>query len=370
MKPALLRAFGFLCTTIAIASLSGCCATRHCKDMDGPNVIDYQVSESHPRDVLQGHRNTETIDMLVLSGGGSHGAWGAGVLRGWRDNQQNPRPKQFRVVTGVSTGALLATYAFLGEPEDDALLGQVYTNVVTKDIYRKKFLPFAIFSDSISSSAPLEHLIAAHITSNTLTRVAAGHKEGRGLYVGTVNLDSGKLVIWDLGKIASSNNLQLYREVVLASASIPLMVSPVKIDGNLYVDGGVREQMFFDSKFFPSFKHSDLEAGESPREHPKLNLHVIVNSKLGVNTNCVGDCLLEIVPRTLDVLLDANAFGDLYHLKYLLSLNHFGHFGLAAIPPDFEVTSSAVFDPVMMGKLYEKGAEFGRDRKNWPNRIP
>jgi hypothetical protein len=308
--------------------------------------------------------------MLVLSGGGSHGAWGAGVLRGWRDNPENPRPKKFRVVTGVSTGALLATYAFLGEPEDDELLARVYTNVVTKDIYRKKFLPFAIFSDSISSSAPLKKLISKHITSNTLARVAMGYKEGRGLYVGTVNLDSGQLVIWNLGKIASDNQLQLYRDAVLASASIPVMVSPAKIDGHLYVDGGVREQMFFDRRFFPTFHHSDLATNESPKEHPKLNLHVIVNSQLGVNTNCVGDCLLEIIPRTLDVLLDANAFGDLYHLKYLLSLNHFGRFGLAAIPSDFEVTSSAVFDPVMMGKLYEKGVEFGRTRKNWPKKIP
>ncbi len=117
------------------------------------------------------------------------------------------------------------------EPEDDELLARVYTNVVTADIYRKKFLPFVIFSDSLSSSAPLKRLIKKNISNNTLARVAkAGREEGRGLYVGTVNLDTGRLVIWDLVKIAGDlsnpKRLDLYREVVLASASIPVMVPP------------------------------------------------------------------------------------------------------------------------------------------------
>jgi predicted acylesterase/phospholipase RssA len=154
------------------------------------------VPANAARGILDVKSNTNRIDMLVLSGGGSHGAWGAGVLRGWRDNERNRRPKRFQVVTGVSTGALLSTFAFLGEPEDDDLLASVYTNVVTADIYRKRFLPLVLFSDSLSSSVPLKHVISRHITSNTLARVAAAGRDGkRGLYVGTVNLDSGKLVI-------------------------------------------------------------------------------------------------------------------------------------------------------------------------------
>src|SRR5690349_9879909 len=126
-----------LCGTLLL--LVGCCSTRHCENA-GQAVTNYQFRASSVREVVEAqslHAETN-IEMLILSGGGSHGAWGAGVLRGWRQNQQNPRPAKFQVVTGVSTGALLATYAFLGEPADDELLEQAYTTVKTKDIYRKK----------------------------------------------------------------------------------------------------------------------------------------------------------------------------------------------------------------------------------------
>ncbi len=363
---------GFLIVGVVIASLTGCSTSRHCQGA-GAAVAKYQLQTNSVQDALRVRAEAprEQVDMLVLSGGGSHGAWGAGVLRGWRDNAVNPRPKKFQVVTGVSTGALLATYAFLGQPEDDDLLERAYTSVQTSEIYRHKFLPFALLSDSLYSSSPLARTIAKYLTQETVDRVArAGREEHRRLYVGTVNLDAGGLVIWDLTAIAMDESnvhrLDLYRRVVLASASIPIMVPPVNIDGNLYVDGGARAQLFFERHFFPALR----QIKERGILHPNLTIHIIVNGKLGVEPVCVNDWLKDVALRTLEMLLDANAIGDLYRIKYLLDLNHYGHFRLSFIPPDVAVTTSDVFDPKMMRALYDAGLQFGKTRAKWDDSIP
>lgn len=367
------KAIGYpLALCLALTFLGGCCASRHC-DGAGQAVAKYQFHAATAQKALavQTGAPEEPIDILVLSGGGSHGAWGAGVLRGWRDNSQNPRPKKFRIVTGVSTGALLATYAFLGQPPDDELLREAYTNVVTSDIYHKKFLPFALFSDSLYSSRPLARRIEKYVTLEAVDRVAEAGQEGRRLYVGTVNHDKESLVIWDLTEIAmdkaNPKRLELYRQVVLASASIPILVQPVMIDGNLYCDGGARSQLFFEKGFFPTLRQMKKQGVL----HPNLTIYIIVNGKLGLApTSCVSDCLPQIVSRTLDTLLDANEIGDLYRIKYVLDIMDYGHFRLCYIPQDMPVTSSSVFDPEMMSRLYNKGVEFGRTTAKWEDSIP
>ena len=360
------KPIGLLWVGVILMSVAGCCTSRHCEQA-GQAVAKYHFQAPSIRAAFEarGEPKSQPVDILVLSGGGSHGAWGAGVLRGWRENLEHPRPRKFQVVTGVSTGALLATHAFLGEPEDDTLLQEAYNDVKTSDIYSSKLLPFALLTDSLKSSAPLKRRVARYITQHTIERVAqAGREDHRRLYAGTVNYDTGKLVIWDLTAIAmdetNRNRLGLYRQVVLASASIPILVPPVKIDGNLYADGGARAQLFFESGLLP-----DL------REVPNTNLtvYVIVNGKLGMETNCVSDCLKDLTLRTLDMLLDANGIGNLYQLRYELARVGFGKFRLSCIPRDFPVTSSAVFEPGAMQRLYEAGVQFGK-RDRWEHQIP
>ena len=358
-----------LCGTLLL--LVGCCSTRHCENA-GQAVTNYQFRASSVREVVEAqslHPETN-IEMLILSGGGSHGAWGAGVLRGWRQNQQNPRPAKFQVVTGVSTGALLATYAFLGEPADDELLEQAYTTVKTKDIYRKKFLLFALFSDALYSSRPLKHTIAKYISEDTLRRVAkAGQEEHRRVYVGTVNHDSGKLVIWDLTAIAmdmaNPKRLDLYRQVVLASASIPILVPPVNIDGNLYADGGARAQLFFQKDFFQSFKPMKQMGEEGGPKHTNLTFHIIINGKVGPDpeVTCVQDCLPGIAKSTLNMLLDANEIGNLYQIEHVRNRIGFGKMWYAPIPTEVSVTPSDEFVPEKMKALYQAGVEFGKAGK-------
>src|SRR5207302_1482607 len=132
------------------------------------------------------------------------------------------------------------------------------------------------------------------------------------------------LVIWDLTAIAmdesNAKRRELYRRVVLASGSIPIMVQPVKIDGNLYADGGTRAQLFFEKGFFPALRQIKKYHEEHKSPLPNLTLHIIVNGKLGLEAMCASDCLKGIASRALETLLDANEIGDLYHLKYVLGL--------------------------------------------------
>ena len=208
--------------------------------------------------------------MLSLSGGGQNGAFGAGFLIGWRESGRRP---EFDIVGGVSTGALLATHALLGTPADDAQLEAMYTQITKKDIYREIGVFGLLFgADSLSDTAPLRALIAKHITAETLERVAAAYDDNRLLVVGTTNIDYGQTWIWNMSMIAKDGNLELYREVLLASASFPIVFPPVEIEGHLFVDGAARSNVVI--------------AGMAGTERPKPplygpgNMYLIDNGRL------------------------------------------------------------------------------------------
>src|SRR5215813_4492757 len=186
-------------------------------------------------------KHGRALNMLSLSGGGQNGAFGAGLLIGWRESGKRP---QFDVVGGVSTGALLATHALLGTPADDAQLEEMYTQVSKKDIYIERgIFSLAAGADSLADTAPLRALIAKHITAETLERVAAAYKNNRLLVVGTTNIDYSRTWVWNMSQIAKDGNLGLYRDVLLASASFPIVFPPVEIDGHLFVDGAARSNL-------------------------------------------------------------------------------------------------------------------------------
>jgi predicted acylesterase/phospholipase RssA len=165
-------------------------------------------------------------DVLLLSGGGSVGAFGAGVLVGWSEAGTR---SQFDIVTGISTGALMATLAFLG-PAHDAELARAYTQITQKDVMKRRGIIGFAKRASLYDRRPLERMIAEMVTQQVIDDVAAEHRKGRRLYVGTTNLDNGVATVWDMGRIAASgeaNRLQLYRQVLAASSAIPGVFSPV-----------------------------------------------------------------------------------------------------------------------------------------------
>jgi len=190
------------------------------------------------------------LQVLVLSGGGSNGAWGAGFLKGWESKGTRP---EFDLVTGVSTGGLLATGSFLG---DDAMLQQAFTTTKDSDVKGNRFFLTIPFSDSVYTSTPLKKLIAKYMTNQVIDRVAAEAAKNRRLYVASTDLDAGRLHIWDLTRIAAAHDYDFYRTALLASASAPMIFPPVNIEGTLHADGGVKANLFFRNNLLPKLAKS------------------------------------------------------------------------------------------------------------------
>ncbi|HKA06645.1 MAG TPA: patatin-like phospholipase family protein [Gemmataceae bacterium] len=342
-------------------------------------VIDVRLCESlaaHAQGVtfpVSTESTQRQFNILVLSGGGAYGAYSAGVLAGWTESGTRPN---FDVVTGVSTGALVATLAFLG-PERDPLLKRFYTTVTDKDVYARKSELTAIFSDSFRESKPLANLIDAVVDAQLLKEIAAEHAKGRRLYVGTTHLDAKRLVVWDMGAIASRGtpaDLALFRTVLLASASIPGFFPPVPIhvdvDGKpveeLHVDGGVTSSLFFRP---PQVTRGELHLlGDRPLAGS--NIYIIVAGKLFADPACVERRLLPIAADSISALLYSKTRGDLFQL-YALALGTGMNYHVTAVPTDLDVPrDSTSFDPAVMGWLYEVGRENAQSGREWRSSPP
>jgi len=176
-------------------------------------------------------------DYLAISGGGSNGAFGAGLLSGW--TKAGTRP-EFSIVTGVSTGSLIAPFAFLGPPYDK-LLTEAYTEISGENVYRKKGVLGIISSSSVADNSPLRALVSRYVTDSMVEAIAREQARGRRLLIGTTNLDAERPVVWDIGAIAESGvpgRTKLIQDILVASASIPGIFPPVNIsvtaDGQTY----------------------------------------------------------------------------------------------------------------------------------------
>lgn len=302
--------------------------------------------------------------MLLLSGGGAHGAWGAGVLNGWRDTPP------FQIVTGISTGALIATFAFLGEAYDD-LLKQFYTGVSSQDIIRRRPVISLLFADSLYSMAPLKRLLDEQLTEARIDAVArAATEQNRQLWVGTVNLDTGAFCAWDLTQLALQRAYALYRQVVLASASMPVLTPPVEIDGELHVDGGTRLQVFGRSllnRMVSGYQGAQRLKTARPEAPPdELTIYVIINGKLIVENTCVRDALFDIGVRSLSVVLHEALLGNLFRLQETFSGPQSSarvRFQASWIPDDYCLDfDSFEFDTAKMRRLFDAGVAWGQQQ--------
>jgi hypothetical protein len=309
--------------------------------------------------------------VLALSGGGSRGAYGAGVLTGWTARGDRP---EFEVVTGISTGALMATQAFLGSEFDERLT--TYTRVGNDEIFRRRGKLEMLFSDSMLDSTPLRELLAATIDEETLELVAAQHRRGRRLFLGTTNLDANAFVVWEMGAIAASDRpdkLQRYRDVVLASASFPIKLPPVYIrvehGGKTYyqmhVDGGARETVFF-YDFVDEFGEALEELGLDDSDvHGEI--YLLNNGSLYSRTayTPVSGSVLGVTGATLTSLMRKVTLGSLYRL-WVLALGTGADFHLSFIPPEFELSPDPLhFDPEEMQRLFDLGYERAIGREAW-----
>lgn len=315
------------------------------------------VKQEDPKDFPAGPDGTKVYPILAISGGGANGAYGAGLLKGW--SKEGSRPK-FKIVTGVSTGALIAPFAFMGK-EYDYELEKCYTTMSTKNVMSAKFPLMVLFGNSLESNAPLAKTISGLIDGKILEKIAAEHRKGRRLFVGTANLDAMKFVVWDMGAIACRGDVKLFRKVILASAAIPMIFPPsvfhVQADGKTYdelhADGGTLTQVFTVYKLLDGMQATAKSMNIDPAKI-KSKIYIVRNGYMSSTYKKVKDNLSSLAERSFDMIIDAQGLGDAYRL-YAYAKQGGNDYNLAYIPSDFVQNAKEMFDPLEMKRLFDRG---------------
>jgi predicted acylesterase/phospholipase RssA len=340
-------------------------------------VIEKRITRWRERhaDYYAAHKTYPSMDYLAISGGSNNGAYGAGILCGW--TLAGGRP-DFAIVTGVSTGALIAPFAFLGS-KYDYILKQEYTTVKSDNIFiADAWTAMRGLAGGMSmvDTSPLKNRIDELVTPKILEEIAAEHHKGRRLLIGTTNMEAQRSVIWNIGDIANSPDkakaLALFKKILLASASVPGLFEPVLIDvtagGNKYeeihVDGGVTSQVFL----FP-LKSSQMDKIAFEKAGIERNLFIIRNGKITPDYAAMKPTVLPMSQRSIETLIKYQGAGDLYRL-YSGAARDGMNYRLTYIPSDFNEKSTEVFDPVYMSKLFNLGVQIGKDPAHWLKAPP
>jgi predicted acylesterase/phospholipase RssA len=308
---------------------------------------------------------------LAVSGGGDNGAFGAGLLVGWSENGTRP---SFKLVTGISTGALIAPFAFLGSAYD-AQLRAVYTDITPSEVYQQRWLIEAVFNDALSNSAPLFQLISRYANADLLAAIAREYRKGRVLLIGTTNLDEQRPIIWNIGAIAASGQpgaLDLFRKILLASASIPGVFPPVMIDveagghryQEMHVDGGAVAQTFLLPVQVTTLFRRHGNAPVRDR-----HAYVIRNGRLDPEWSSVDRRLLSITGRAIATMIHYSGYNDVFRL-YTSSQRDGIDFNLAYIGKDFTTERKENFDQAYMRSLFEYGYRQARNGYHWFKQPP
>lgn len=304
------------------------------------------------------------INVLAISGGGADGAFGAGVLKGWTESGKRPT---FNVVTGVSTGALIASYAFLG-PQWDGEIERFYTRVTEEQIYTTKGVA-GLFAASLYDTAPLQTLVEKAASRALIDAVGEQHRKGRRLYVATTDLDAGTIAVWDMGAIASSEHAgryDAYRDILVASAAFPGFFEPVFVRDSadpqrtrMHVDGGVKA---------PILLRSFMVSG--PQK--KKTVYMLVNGKLSHTADAapVKASVVDISKRSISELMRGLIYKTIYQ-GYVSARHAKADFRLLHVPDDVQdIENALTFKRSEMRRMFDIGYAIGRDPKNWLHEPP
>jgi predicted acylesterase/phospholipase RssA len=352
----------------ALAVVPGFPAAVRYFPTDATHVAEFEkdLIDSNERERLELERQGRPGDLppasyLAISGGGDNGAFGAGLLNGWTAAGERPK---FKLVTGVSTGALIAPFAFLG-PAYDATLKSIYTGISQRDIALKRSPLWVLFGDAMSDNAPLRRLVKKHVTREVLDAIAAERDKGRMLLVATTNLDARRPVIWNVTEIAATRfpgALDLVQKILIASSAIPGTFPPVMVDvlaggkayQEMHVDGGTTAQVFV----YPSAMHLQEIAKRS------RTLYVIRNARLDPEWAQVERRTVPIALRAITCLVQFQGIGDLYTIYTITQRDHI-QFNLAFIPPTFNYPHEKFFDTKYMTDLFAVGERMAVKGTDW-----
>ena len=329
--------------------------------------------QQSPQDFPPGADGIARYPLLAISGGGANGAFGAGLLNGWTATGKRP---VFKIVTGVSTGALMAPFVFLG-PDHDATLREFYTTTRSENIFvRGSLLRQLLSGESLADTAPLQAIIARIVDAALLRQVAEAHEGGRRLYVGTTNLDTQQFIVWNMGKIAASGHpdaLELFRNVMLASASIPVAFPPVFFEveagghryDEMHVDGAVTANTFVTAGVYrPSLARD--QAGIGPGRD---DLYVIHNGQLFANPSPTKRTVRGIALRSMDAATRAGMLDELIRI-YAFALREEAGYSWVGIPQGINLTGAEIFDPEVMRELFELGYQRALEGPDWHTLPP
>ncbi len=311
------------------------------------------------------------LNVLALSGGGEDGSFAAGVMAGWTRNGNRPH---FDVVTGVSAGALVSPFVFLGPKYDDVLF-DVFAKLDAEHIYESQIFSGLFGGPSLLSTRPLRDLIHKFVTSEVLNQIAIEHRKGRRLWIGTTNLDAGRPVIWDIGELAviqQPNKLEIFHKILLASSSIPGLFPPVLMDvtvndenyTELHVDGGVTRQVFL---YPPQFTKSNV--AEVISNKFKAKLYIIRNGRSQAIYDPIGTTAYSIALRSFMMTIENKAIGDLYRVYETAKRDGFDY-NLAIIPKEFNQKPKDNFDTEYTNSLFYLGYELSKNGYPWSKTPP
>src|SRR6202022_1564589 len=364
---------------LAVSLLAGCSSLPRtpytASDAAASTVLDLSELRSYADEPASTFLKTDVsfragpLSYLALSGGGADGAYGAGVLNGWTAAGTRPN---FSVVSGVSTGALIAPFAFLG-PAYDATLREVYTSGIAESLLDAPSILNALFGSGLFGNTRLRELVARYVDQDMLVAIAAEHAKGRKLFIVTTDLDTQRTVIWDMGRIAtigSPQALSLFRDVAAASASIPVVFPPMLINAEanghrfqeMHVDGGVTAPVL-------TLPEAFLLRNGAPPGGLRMNMYILINNKVERDFQLVPNSTIDIAARASASVTKTQIRSILYGTSDFARRNIFG-FNLTYIDKDFPSPGSSGFETTYMRSLYQYGYDKAKTGEFWAKAPP
>ncbi len=383
------RAAAFAALAVSSLAVGGCASTKEripytlaeAEAADVPGMSGVRFYADAPAFVFDRFRQEvfaaaqarhEPVTLMALSSGGSDGAFGAGFLKGLSESHQRPQPT---IVTGISTGALMSPFAFLG-PQYDATLQDLYTSGFASALVEDASVLNGLIGNALVDSDKLGRFIARYIDQGVLDAVAAEHRKGRRLLVVTTNIDQQRSVVWNMGAIAASRapgSLALFRQVLAASASVPALFPPRLIEvesgghafQEMHVDGAAIRQVYI-------APDSIIYGGARNKEQQIKDIYILVNNKIDPSFKVVENSTVALATRGLSTVLKREGRNNVLS-SYAYAVQHGLGYHIAFIDADVPEPSGDAtnqFNTTYMTTLFERGEERGSVAHPWASQPP